>query len=72
MSILIKNGHVVTASEDYKADIYIEGEQIVAIGKTQNTNATLTRRTNVGCRIERYAAQHQYIAQCSTKNAAGA
>ena len=48
------------------------GKQIVAIGKTQNTNATLTRRTNVGCRIERYAAQHQYIAQCSTKNAAGA
>jgi len=33
MSILIKNGHVVTASEDYKADIYIEGEHIVAIGK---------------------------------------
>ena len=32
MSILIKNGHVVTAAEDYKADIYIEGEQIVAIG----------------------------------------
>ena len=32
MSILIKNGHVVTASEDYKADLYIEGEQIVAIG----------------------------------------
>lgn len=33
MSILIKNGHIVTASEDYKADIYIEGEKIVAIGK---------------------------------------
>ncbi len=32
MSILIKNGHVVTASEDYKADVYIEGEKIVAIG----------------------------------------
>ncbi len=32
MSILIKNGHVVTASEDYIADVYIEGEQIVAIG----------------------------------------
>ncbi len=32
MSILIKNGHVATASEDYLADVYIEGEQIVAIG----------------------------------------
>ncbi|MBK6903636.1 MAG: dihydropyrimidinase [Saprospirales bacterium] len=33
MSILIKNGHVATASEDYLADVYIEGEQIAAIGK---------------------------------------
>jgi dihydropyrimidinase len=32
MSILIKNGHVVTASEDYKADVYVEGDKIVAIG----------------------------------------
>src|ERR1035437_9457061 len=33
MSVLIKNGHVVTASEDFVADIFIEGEKIVAIGK---------------------------------------
>jgi len=33
MSILIKNGRVITASADYEADIYIEGEQIAAIGK---------------------------------------
>ncbi len=33
MSILIKNGHVITASDDYIADIFIEGEKIVAIGK---------------------------------------
>ncbi len=33
MSILIKNGHLVTAAEDFNADIYIEGEKIVAIGK---------------------------------------
>ncbi len=33
MSILIKNGRIVTASSDYRADIYIEGESIVAIGK---------------------------------------
>ena len=33
MSILIKNGRVVTASESYIADVYTEGEKIVAIGK---------------------------------------
>lgn len=33
MSILIKNGRIVTAAEDYIADIYIEGEHIAAIGK---------------------------------------
>lgn len=33
MSILIKNGKIVTASEAYFGDIYIEGEIIVAIGK---------------------------------------
>lgn len=33
MSILIKNGQIVTASESYVADLYIEDEKIVAIGK---------------------------------------
>lgn len=33
MSLLVKGGRVVTASEDQQADIYIEGEKIVAIGK---------------------------------------
>ncbi|MBV1888310.1 MAG: dihydropyrimidinase [Urechidicola sp.] len=33
MSILIRNGQIVTAAETYVADVYIEGEQIVAIGK---------------------------------------
>lgn len=33
MSILIKNGRIVTAQSDYEADIYIEGETIAAIGK---------------------------------------
>ncbi len=33
MSILIKNGQIVTAAETYVADIYVEGEEIVAIGK---------------------------------------
>ncbi len=39
MSIIIKNGHIVTASEDYVADIFIKGEQIVAIGKDLNYKA---------------------------------
>lgn len=33
MSILIKNGRIVTATDDYVADIFIEGEQVKAIGK---------------------------------------
>ena len=33
MSLLIKNGRVITASEDSIADIFIEGETIRAIGK---------------------------------------
>lgn len=39
MSILIKNGRVITASEDMIADVYVEGEKIVAIGKNLNYNA---------------------------------
>lgn len=33
MSLLIKNGRIITASEDYVADIFIEGETIKMIGK---------------------------------------
>jgi len=33
MSTLIKNGRIITASDDYIADIYIEGETVSAIGK---------------------------------------
>ena len=33
MSILIRNGRVITASDDYQADLYIEGETIQAIGQ---------------------------------------
>ena len=39
MSILIKNGKVVTASESYNADIFVDDEQIVAIGKDLNYTA---------------------------------
>ena len=39
MSIIIKNGCVVTASESYIADIYIEGQQIIAIGQNLDYGA---------------------------------
>lgn len=41
MSILIKNGHVITASDDYFGDIFIEKEQITHIGANLNMPADL-------------------------------
>lgn len=39
MSILIKNGRVITAEADYTADVFIEEEKISAIGKYLNVHA---------------------------------
>lgn len=39
MSILIKNGRIITATDDYQADILIEGEKIVQIGTKLNAHA---------------------------------
>ena len=39
MSVLIKNGRIVTIESDSMADIYVEGEQIVAIGKNLTYDA---------------------------------
>jgi dihydropyrimidinase len=39
MSILIKNGRIVTATDDYIADVFIEGEVIKAIGKDVSVTA---------------------------------
>src|ERR1044072_2870402 len=33
MSLLIKNGRIITAGEDYVADIFVEGQTIEEIGK---------------------------------------
>jgi dihydropyrimidinase len=33
MSVLIKNGRIITATDDYFADIFIEGESVTKIGK---------------------------------------
>ncbi len=42
MSILIRNGRIVTATDDYIADIFIEGEIISAIGKNLPMQADTT------------------------------
>ncbi len=42
MSILIKNGRIITAADDYIADIFIENEKIVAIGKNLDFEAEQT------------------------------
>ncbi len=42
MSLLIKNGYIITASDDYRADIYIEGEKIHTIGKNLDVTADET------------------------------
>src|SRR6478672_7477855 len=42
MSILIKNGRIITATDDYVADIFIEGETIKTIGKDLSVNAQQT------------------------------
>ncbi len=39
MSVLIKNGRIVTAESDYFADLYIEGGSIAAIGKNLSYQA---------------------------------
>src|SRR3954465_14065584 len=39
MKTLIKNGRVVTAVDDYVADIFIDGETVTTIGKTLDMEA---------------------------------
>ena len=39
MSVLIKNGRIITAADDYIADIFIEGETISAVGKNAAVKA---------------------------------
>src|SRR5215471_10490190 len=40
MSILIKNGRIVTATDDYTGDIFINGETIQSIGKDLSVTAS--------------------------------
>lgn len=39
MSLLIKNGRIITADADFTADIYVEGETIQSIGKNLGVKA---------------------------------
>ena len=39
MKTLIKNGRVVTAVDDYKADIFIDGETVTTIGERLDIEA---------------------------------
>ncbi|MSP24773.1 MAG: dihydropyrimidinase [Myxococcales bacterium] len=39
MSVLIKNGRVITATDDYFADVLVEGEKITQIGATLDVHA---------------------------------
>jgi dihydropyrimidinase len=42
MSVLISGGRIVTAADDYMADILIEGERIVAIGRNLDVSPART------------------------------
>ncbi len=42
MSVLIKNGRIVTAADDYAADIFINSSQVDLIGR--NLNIDMVRR----------------------------
>jgi dihydropyrimidinase len=39
MSLLIKNGRIVTAVDDYHADVFVEGETVTTIGKSLDLKA---------------------------------
>src|SRR3954467_10446359 len=42
MSTLIKSGRIITATDDYHADIFIDGETVSAIGKNLPMKADQT------------------------------
>ncbi len=39
MSVIIRNGRIITASDDYVADIFIEGETVKTIGRNLSVKA---------------------------------
>lgn len=51
MPILIKNGRIATAADEFTGDILIEGEKIVAIGKKLPTNGRDVQVIDAGGKI---------------------
>src|SRR6201996_1037177 len=47
MSLLIKKGRIVTATDDYTGDIFIEGETISAIGKDLSSRMSIPGGTTI-------------------------
>ena len=39
MSVLIKGGRIITAADDYVADVYVEDETVSLIGESLETSA---------------------------------
>src|SRR4029450_275660 len=46
MSALIKNGRIITATDDYVADVFIDGETVSTIGKNLPMKADRTIDAN--------------------------
>ena len=44
MSVLIKGGRIVTASDDYLGDVYVENETVTLIGDSLDVQADTRRR----------------------------
>jgi dihydropyrimidinase len=42
MKTLIQNGQIITATDNYRADIFIDGETITTIGKKLDMEADVT------------------------------
>src|SRR5215203_124428 len=42
MSVLIKNGRIVTAGDDYVGDVYVESERVALIGESLDVQADKT------------------------------
>ena len=42
MSVLIRNGRIVTAADDYRADVFVDGETVTLIGRDLTVSAERT------------------------------
>ena len=58
MTLLIKNGTIVTATDQYKGDVFVDGEKITTIGTSLTMTADRTM-SSVGA-----AAEMRFAVQC--------